>query len=323
MPTSKQVDSSTVDAALSRFGLRGPATFLGHSRNHVFAVESGQQQFILRLTSDASESFDDVESELDWTIHLKRHAVTIANPCSSRSGRLVEWLETSGGGYSACVFERAPGRELRFHEDANDWDRGIHRQLGALLGKLHRATSCYNPSPGVVRRRRWDGETVFHLHQAAGVLPESDRELQAEFRDVWAWLEALPEDSANFGLTHNDAHRGNFFYDGEQITMFDTSSAFYCWFAYDLAQPLYYSGPVFFGDRAATPEMLVELKEDLVAGYRQEFPISDEWAKRIDGFVRLRRLQMHSFMYRQYGGPLSDTWFVRNREAMRSKEPLV
>jgi Ser/Thr protein kinase RdoA (MazF antagonist) len=188
---------------------------------------------------------------------------------------------------------------------------------------LHRATSCYTPSPGTARRRRWDDERVFHLPQAATVFPENDLELHAEFHDLWEWLKSLTENSANFGLTHNDAHRGNFFHDGDRITLFDTSSAFYCWFAYDLAQPLYYSGPVFFGDRAATPGMLAELKADLVAGYGEEFPISDDWVKRIDGFVRLRRLQMHCFMYWQFGGPIEDAWFVRNREAMKNKEPLL
>ncbi len=319
----ERVDSAVVETALARFGLNGPADFLGRSQNYVFAVEHARQHYILRISHADHQRPEDIESELDWNAHLSRHEVGIAQACSSRANRFVERIEGPDAAYSACLYERAPGRELRFHENSSDWDRAIHRRLGALLGRLHRATTCYEPSAGIVSRRRWDSETVFHLSEAANVFSKEDADLQTEFRYVWEWLESLPEDADCFGLTHNDAHRGNFYYADNRITLFDTSAAFYCWFAYDLAQPLYYSGPVFFGNRAATPDMLAELKTDLVAGYRDEFPIPDLWVKRIDGFVRLRRLQMHCSVYWQHGGPIEADWFVRNRESMKIKEPLL
>jgi amicoumacin kinase len=319
----EQIEPVVVEAALAEFGLSGRAQFLGGSQNHVFAVECAGRPYILRLFHEANQRPEEIESELDWILHLNRHHVGVSQPCFSRAGRLVERIEGPTSAYAASMHERSSGRELQFHKNPKDWDPEIHRQLGRLLGRLHRATVSYKPSDGIVLRHRWDTETIFRLSEAATIFPDYEKKLQSEFRELWSWLSSLPEDAACFGLTHNDAHRSNFSFEDGRITLFDMSATFYCWFAYDLAQPLYYSGPVFFGNRSATPEMLAELKDDLVRGYREEFPLSDIWVERIEGFVRLRRLQMHCSAYWRHGGPIEDDWFVRNGEAMAKKEPLI
>lgn len=310
-PPRDEVPPALVDEALARFGLTRPARFHRRSQSYIYIV--GDDAQILRLVPDAYQTRAEIDSELDWHSHLRQRGVSVSEPLPTTDGTWV----ASVPGYSVAAYRFAPGRQLRPHEAAQDWRRDVHRAWGRLLARLHQATLTYVPTPGIAPRESWRTERVF---QFAGGLEHLPPELHDEWRRQWDWMSALPTDGGTFGLTHNDAHRGNWLCDPAQtpplITLFDMGGAFDCWFAYDLAQPLYYSGPVFFGERGATPAQLDELRDDLVAGYRDVRPLDDAWVARIRSFVRVRQLQMCCAIRAQIGGPLEAEWFERNRAAI-------
>lgn len=319
MTDADPLPRDVVEQALACFGLEGPARFHRRSQSVVYVV--GDDAAILRLVPERYQSRAEVASELDWHAHLRRAGVSVSEPLPARAGGWVESVPE----HSVAAYRFARGRQLTPHVQPAEWDRAVHRQWGRLLARLHDATLSYSPSAGVAPREAWDSERVFRFAEGLEHLPP---ELHDIWREQWAWLASLPRDASCYGLTHNDAHRGNWLCDTDAeppaITLFDMGAAFRCWFAYDLAQPLYYSGPVFFGDAGATPAQLAELQADLVAGYREVRPLDDVWVSRIRSFVAVRQLQMCCAIYSQLGGPLDADWFRRNRAAIDAKAlPLM
>ena len=100
-----------------------------------------------------------------------------------------------------------------------------------------RAASYMSHQP-VCARPNWDHES---LDLVEHYLPPSEHLALAHYRDLHAQRQSLPQDSASFGLIHQDAHGGNFLVDDQgQITLFDFDDCLYSWFINDIAMAIFY-----------------------------------------------------------------------------------
>jgi Ser/Thr protein kinase RdoA (MazF antagonist) len=118
----------------------------------------------------------------------------------------------------------------------------------------------------------WDSSTLI----------PSQRRLVLDARAaLHARLSALDKNSKHYGMIHADLHPPNVLVNGDELHAIDFDDAGFGWYIYDLAAALvdYVSGPhhrVFH--------------DALVAGYRAERNLEDEWLELLPMFYLVRAL---------------------------------
>jgi amicoumacin kinase len=237
---------------------------------------------IVRITESAHRSSSELEAELDWVDYLARRGLTVARPLPSRHGRLVERLAD----YGVCVFRRAPGKPPR---EAADFAPHRLRLWGAYIGRMHRLTRDYRPSPGITPRRAWNLDEA--LAVARRGLNPRDEPAYSQFTALVAWLQGLPRTSDCYGLVHADMHQGNFHLDGDTLTAFDFDDCCHHWFAYDLATPIFT-----LLDFSADHNLGLTFDTVMPAfleGYATEHVMDASWIGRLPAFLRFRALDLY------------------------------
>ena len=298
--------------------------FLQKVENFVYEFNWEGQTYVLRLTAGTHRSQAQVEAELDWMRHLAEHGVPVVRPVPDRDGCLVRVVKGEAGSFSACVFTKATGDRFTLETATPEALSALSREWGRLFGRMHRLARTYQPPPGGARRFRWDEERRFR--DALDWLPAEDREGIAEYHRVREWLADLPEPAEAFGLIHADGHAGNFLVEDERLTLFDFDDCCYCWFAFDLAMPIYYSQR-----NPAVPDWgephRRRLLDGVLEGYAREHALDAAWIDRIWSFLRLRRLQIRlaEHEWRRTGllTPEDERTFARHWGSWTASAPLI
>ena len=110
-------------------------------------------------------------------------------------------------------------------------------------------------------------------------------------------VEALPRGRDDYGLIHFDAHGGNFFVDGDAITLFDFDDCAYNWLANDIAMVLFYHVTNADDPEGAAAAFLPHF----LRGYRAENELNPAWAALIHDFMTMRELDLYAVIMRSYG----------------------
>src|SRR4051812_11923723 len=111
-------------------------TPVAESENFVYRFDdpAGNQRY-LRLTHQTHRTVNQITSELDFVRYLAEHdELHVAQPVPSKSGNLIETIETPSGEIHAVAFEAVAGERIQWGTDAQNrkylFDRG--RMLGRL-----------------------------------------------------------------------------------------------------------------------------------------------------------------------------------------------
>src|SRR5262245_9103551 len=96
--------------ALAAYDLISPTlSFIQHSENVTFRVQSGSETYLLRLHEPRSPNFgshgsdtDAIRSELLWLAALHRSKFLVQRPVRSRAGQLVTSVDRVDGGPVNC-----------------------------------------------------------------------------------------------------------------------------------------------------------------------------------------------------------------------------
>jgi Ser/Thr protein kinase RdoA (MazF antagonist) len=261
------------------------------SENFVYRLEYGQppRSYFLRLTHAKHRSFEQIAAELDFILYLAGRRYLASRPVRSRSGNLIETLETENALFHACVFEAAPGAHVEVA--SSDWGPHLFKEWGRSLATLHTLSRVYAPVGH--RRLSWDEDDV--LVNARDYLPPAESSARRELGRVRDWLSGQPAGGNEFGLIHGDFCRVNFHYERPYITVFDFDDSCYHWFVYDLVCAL---APASFRpaeERRAYRDWMIE-------GYGQVLQLDEAWKLNFDWLLRLRHLYIFTLHLRNWDG---------------------
>ena len=304
----EQFSPAILDQAVARYGLEpGNAEAMDGFESFIFKVRQQGAPRILRLSHSLRRTEQHIAGEADFINYLGGNGLRVPRVVLSLSGRLTESIAVANGCFIAALFEYAPGAPI--HKD--EWQPPFFEKMGHYLVALHRLSKAYAPA----QRQRFsifdDSPPMFD-----DFIPAGDAIIRQRAGDLIATLRKLPTDESCFGLIHVDFHRGNFFVDGGEITLFDFDDCQYSWHAHDIAMALFYAIPHDCskpGDVAFGHAFL----RRFLAGYRAETAIDDAWIARIPLFLKLRELELYAAIHRSMDLDNLDPWcasFMTNRK---------
>ncbi len=259
--------------------------------SYIYRYRRGDERFILRITHSLRRTPELIRGEVDWINYLAAGGTGVAHAVLSARGELVEEIDDGHGGrFLATAFAFAPGVSPG---QMGGWTAARREAYGRLIGRIHALTRHYEPADPTWRRPEWIDHTA---GEVAALLPPDDPGL-ARYRALAARAAALPRDRANYGLVHFDAHGGNFFVDGDRLTLFDFDDCCYNWFANDIAMVLFYHITNVDEPTAALDAFL----PDFLRGYRAENALDPAWAALIQPFMTMREIDLYAVILRSYG----------------------
>ena len=301
-------------------GERDSVELISAVENFVYRFIREGKEFILRLTHSSHRTLEMVQGEIDWVHYLAKNRANVSLPIYSENQKLVEPLLASDETYFyAVVFEKAPGGLVR-RKDKTQWNEDLFKNLGKTTGYFHRLTKHYQFANLEMKRESWKEEDL--TKNAQKYLPSSEQKVLEEIEKKLKWLEQLPQDKESYGLIHADLHYGNFFLDGDKITVFDFDDAAYHWFIYDISITLYY-----------TAKSIPDLKEResfskhfflaFMEGYHLENQLASEWFQQIPSFLFFRDLVLYTFWFKKDLPRKEDTFFQEAQNNIYQNQPCL
>lgn len=245
--------------------------------------ESPERAGYLRLGAAALRPRDEVEAALDYQRHAAAAGAPVCAPLASRAGRFVEVFESAAGDFLATAVAEVPGRCV----ESLAPDAAVYRAWGRSLAALHAAAASFRPAPGR-RYLTWESIWADVAARVAGA-ERDDAEARDCFRELDAWMRALPREPDARGLLHADVRAGNAFFDGERVHLIDFDEPVRGFWAADVARPFLERAG---GDRDETRALVAAL----VAGYRELRRFDARWERELGRFVRAKALEAYTWM---------------------------
>ncbi|MEN2767753.1 phosphotransferase enzyme family protein [Ornithinibacillus xuwenensis] len=274
---------------LRAYQLDSTYKLLGDFENYVYEVTKDNQAFILRVTHSSHRLEEEVLGEIEWVNFLHSHDANVPVIYPSRHNKLVEkQIAENGTVFYASLFSKVNGSPVRANDDR--FDRKLFYSWGKEIGKLHRLTEDFQPE--TIVRKQWYEDDLFEIEK---YIPQEKMVIKRT-KEIMEQLKELPKTS--FGLIHNDVHHGNFFYDDDEIQIFDFDDACYFWYVSDIAIPLYYTCFSLFSDdktdRSGKQEFARQFLDAFMEGYRQEINPPLNWEEQLSLFLKVRDITLYS-----------------------------
>ena len=280
-----------LDEVLRRYGiLQEDIKELDGFESFIYEFNRQDEDFILRIGHSSRRSYGLIQGEVDFINYLAAGGVGAAKAVLSENSELVEAIDDQQGGhFLATAFVKAQGG----HVGREAWGPAMWVEYGRQIGLMHRLSKSYQLPDPAWRRPEWDDPA--NCLDMAAWLDGKELEVVEKFDTLKARLDALPRGKNDYGLIHQDAHRGNFYIDKNgKLTFFDFDDCCYGWYAYDLAMVLFYAVP--WDERA--PDFAREFLKYFLQGYRQENQIGENWMAQLPDFLKLREIDLYAIIKR-------------------------
>jgi Ser/Thr protein kinase RdoA (MazF antagonist) len=278
----ERLDDARLAEILSRYVLDSEHKLLSDWHAFTFEVQRGGIPFILRISDDSHRSVADIEGELEWIEFARKGGVSAPHVIPSRYGRTTEVIDASPSQFTAVLFEKLRGRSVA---DA-DWNAGLFKRWGALVGRLHRVSTVFRPSQH--RAYWWESEFL----NVDAYIPDDLPEIKRAAHELIEEIKFVPRDPFSFGLIHADVYQDNFFVLGNGLQLFDFDNCEYGFFASDVAIALYaalWRVPA----EAERQDFSARFLEAFWAGYCTEYSLDGAQLEMLPLFLRLRDLLIY------------------------------
>ncbi|WP_462411399.1 phosphotransferase enzyme family protein [Neobacillus sp. Marseille-QA0830] len=281
--------------AQTLFGLDRIGEKLGDFENFVFEVEREGKPAILRLTHSSHREKGGIVSELDWMNFLHANGVHVPEAFQSIDGELVAQIGTSP--FSAVLFSKVQGKAVSVQ--AEQFDSPLFFTWGKTIGKMHQVTKTYEVPDGIKRRPRWNEDDLILNFET--YLPDCEKQLVTVAAELLGELHRLPTSKEFFNLIHGDVHSGNFFYDGQDIHVFDFDDCSYHWLTSDIAIPVYYSALFRYpeGQQDERNEFAKKFLDSFLQGYESVTALPPQWKEHLPLMMRLRDLLLYAVLHKK------------------------
>ena len=250
----------------------------GH--NNIYIIK-GSKNLALRATPVSHRNFEEIRSEIDFMLYLKSNGVPLTTPIQGISGEYCYERHAENKDWIISAFEIAVGEDY--------WGRIENPKrlfaVGKTLGKIHKFSKKYVPV-GVEPRKQWHQNP--YIIKADKIFKEYDEQLFNVYQTYINKMANLPKDEDSFGLIHGDYIFANYFFDENNITVFDFDNCEYSWFINDIAMWLVRfmigAEPAKLNSRT---EEAAEYFSIVLQGYLTENIITIEQIKNIDLFFKM------------------------------------
>ncbi|PLS06362.1 phosphotransferase enzyme family protein [Neobacillus cucumis] len=285
-----------LDEILIRFQLEKTVQKLGDFENFVFEVYREGTPLVLRITHNSHRKKEEIEAELHWLDFLYKNGVNCPEIIPKLNGELIQTEPAADGtSFYACLFSKVKGEPVKIN--SHKFNKDLFYAWGREIGKMHLVTKQYQPEKGASLRSLWFEEELLRVEE---YFPD-EPEIIENTHQLIAELHRLPQNVDNFGLIHSDIHSGNFFYDGNEIHVFDFDDSNYHWFVSDIAIPLYYS--IFSCYTNANEDEKTEFAHFFLShftrGYEVHHPLPEKWQDQLSLFLRLRDITLYSVFHKK------------------------
>lgn len=266
---------------------------VGDFENYVFEGSQNGQPIIIRYTHSSHRSLKEVQAEMAFIHHLSEHGAQVSRPLMSINDRLVEQSPAEDGSFFLItLFEKAKGK-LADIKDPLVWNEKLFSNWGEVTGQFHRLAKVYYPQAEEKRMMWYEDDLV---ENGENYIPSGSDQIKRVFHELISYINELPQTPDSFGLLHTDIHSGNFFIDGDQITVFDFDDSAYFYYISDVAIPLYYATwwtTRDLKDREARNKFALTFFRAFMEGYLKENMLDASWMKELPHFLKLRELILY------------------------------
>lgn len=276
MLTSAERRLETAYSALKQYEIKPTlVTFLQHSENVTFRVDTLDGAYLLRLHSPRATSFGNdgansqmVNSEMLWLADLRQQDLPVPAPVKTGAGEYVSQVT----GINTTLLTWQEG-SLLTREMESEYTAA---QIGRLVGRIHAHASQWKLPAGFSRPQR-DAAYFQNALQSLQPAVKDGRISYPDYKALQTSLELLDEETSRlpteyqtWGLLHGDLHRGNFLLHEGQIRLIDFSMSAFGHFALDL-------GTCLSNVRAAFHPIFLEQ-------YTQFFPLPPGHERLLEGY---------------------------------------
>jgi Ser/Thr protein kinase RdoA (MazF antagonist) len=269
--------------------------FLSRSENVVFRVDNDcGETFVLRVHRPGYHTLAELNSEQAWNAALRSAGISVPHSRRTRAGEYYAIVDVPGTAESRHVsvvdwFEGVTMFDL-IQAEADGGIQAAHfEQLGHLIARMHNVTEQWKP-PAWFERHALDADGLMGPAPFWGPFWESSLFTPSQRRTVLeartafhAKLSALEKDSKHYGMIHADLVSANVLINGNELHAIDFDDAGFGWFIFDLVVALV--------DYADAPHHDA-FRDALVAGYRSERNLEDEWVEILPMLYLVRALSV-------------------------------
>lgn len=259
----------------------------GKLMNQVYSFHKNGNKYLLKFEPNSVEHKNqliETNAAMDFHYYLAEHNVSASMPLKTTTGELVVSTQNDGEEYNITAFAWLNGQTWGYvGSNAN-----MSFNWGRVMGDLHRAAKDYTPPNKYdVQKDIFDGYYWDSFFDDLKVYPSVYKIAQ----ELLGEITALPRDKDSFGVIHGDMHQGNFFVDGDRISVIDFGDSIYGWFALDIAISLCHA---LWWDRKdeAGNDFTHSMIENFIRGYLSANQLSDFWIAKIPMFMKYRHLCM-------------------------------
>lgn len=203
-----------------KFGLKNPTCKnLNTLANDAYEIVTSDSHLALKLYNSASRNAQDVQWELDLTLHLISKGVPVAKPVAGKDGYL-ETFNVDGQGRAAVLFEWASGEKPKP-------ELSTYVLLGDVAAQIHKAADTF--SSELPREKYGMHELLDDQLKRMKVPLEESGEWQRVFDLTERMRNIMSNPGLDYGVIHNDLTLDNVHRNGDTLTVFDFDSAAESW----------------------------------------------------------------------------------------------
>lgn len=324
MENSINREEEIIRLAAERYGIEACELkkIEGGYQNLTFEYVSGDTPYMLRISKSSTRTFRQIESELQFLMHLSKYGVLVSLPVKSIRGNMIEKVICRETTYYAVSFRKAEGAHIRYPEFLSKHD--VFFELGKITAGLHNASRTFPKE--LNNRIEWTDN--YYLKSYKEFISEDETEKIASFEEQMNEVACIHRTKENFGLIHGDINVGNFFYNQGEITLFDFDECQNSWFVEDIAIQLFYTVYVYGDDcMEERNSKAMEFMQNFLKGYKSEADIDVEMLKQIPRFLLLREMIVHVGIYKKWDLESLSGWyedyFRYSSERIRKRIPIV
>jgi len=267
----------------------------GGYQNQVFEMKREDGTYILRLTDSHLRSLEEVYGELAFIDQAKAFGLGVAGYIVLKGQDPVSLIRLEDKTYYGVVFDKAPGQGMTYGEYLNN--PKMFYDLGRLVGGLHQASRSLDL--GEISRPTFEDNSYLRTYKS--YLPDQDKALRIAFEKHIRKIKGLQFSPEDWGLIHGDLNIGNFFLDGDHMTLFDFDECQVSAYIEDIAICLFYTVYMYNDDdleaRIAQGQLFME---HFLKGYTQVSDLNKALLAYIPDYLRLREMIVLVGIYKKW-----------------------
>ena len=262
--------------------------FVRKMENIVFSCTSERGQAYLRLTTPLRRKREEIKEEIEWIEFLAQSGINVPQILLTHQGDKMVSLKEGTQEYEGVVFLEMKGKHPSIAEAK---EPQFLRALGAVIAKMHQASTLYEKQHQKACREEWFAERGLR-HALEAARHSETRTLRSQLEEMVLWMKQLPRTKETYGLIHADLGAPNLFIrDDQSIGVIDFDDCCHHWFVFDLAIVIY-SMASRLGHETPSPKEEMWL-EELLQGYHAVRDLTDEEIAWIPKFIHFACLRLY------------------------------